>query len=554
MRMAMVLIVAALVGCAEEDETATSVQDLWVPPNVEPYLWSHNGNVVPMCWDEWLDIRSGATVPIDAPEIEALKTFITDTIEEGWIRPTLLKVTWEQCPVSGASKHVRVKIVLENRGPNGDTGNFGMLTLSTAADRGPGKDAAGLRVGLPSTWSSDSNSAAILLHEFGHILGFGHDFNTPGNRSDSCYRDNEVYGGISIGGIDPRSIMNFSYCSAADAGVMSTTDIYAAASIYGAAVTHLAPTSVWSNAFCAAGQECHLGDIDGDGREDLVAFAHAGASNSYVWVGHSTGGVFEAAVRKSLGFCARDQTCDVGDVNGDHRADLVAYARGGSAPIWVSYSQADGSFSTPTIRGYGCRPGEICKLADVNRDGRKDLVVFSHGVGGSNAVRVLRSTDTGFLAPEQWQGSFCLASETCDVGDVDGDNQADLVAFSRGGTPNVWVALSHNWYFGGPQIATTYFCPSATELCSVADIDADGRADLVSFTHDAYHQVWVSRAMRDRVAFTTPSLWSTSFCTSNQKCLVGNFNGNFAGDMLAFDNGYPTNRVWGQSGDYGPIP
>lgn len=64
--------------------------------NVEPALWTHNGNVVPMCWDEWLDIQSGATLQIAPREIEALKVYITDTIE-GTISFLKRCFGWDRC-------------------------------------------------------------------------------------------------------------------------------------------------------------------------------------------------------------------------------------------------------------------------------------------------------------------------------------------------------------------------------------------------------------------------------------------------------------------------
>lgn len=93
----------------------------------------------------------------------------------------------------------------------------------------------------------------------------------------------------------------------------------------------------------------HLGDVNGDGRQDIVAFASNGvfvalANNnltfqSPVFAFNGFGNDFSAG-----GWVSQDQYPRlVTDVNGDGRADIVAFAADG---VHTALGQANGTFST----------------------------------------------------------------------------------------------------------------------------------------------------------------------------------------------------------------
>jgi hypothetical protein len=125
---------------------------------------------------------------------------------------------------------------------------------------------------------------------------------------------------------------------------------------------------------------------------------------------------------------------------------------------------------------------------------------------------------------------------------VDADGLADIVAFTRGASPRVYVGPSTGFSFDGPRLASSYFCVDGEE-CRVADVDGDSHADIVAFTHNANPQVWVAHASRTGVEFTSPVLWSSYFCTSSETCLVGDVTGDGAADIVAATRG-PENDVF----------
>ncbi|MDH4250049.1 MAG: hypothetical protein OEV27_02580 [Nitrospira sp.] len=195
-------------------------------------FWTQNGNAIPMCWHELLQFPSTQAAN-DA------KAFVIRTIQDGWISQLNLRITWVDCPTSGEALHVRVKLRIGDGGNNGTTLQSGMNTLSTAAQRvvQPPNDPPGLLMGFRSDWNTSDAARAsfrgLILHEFGHVLGFDHEHQRPDGPQDiGCYRDIRT-DAVLIGPADPKSIMSWSYCKESSLNVLTLSDIRGARSVYG---------------------------------------------------------------------------------------------------------------------------------------------------------------------------------------------------------------------------------------------------------------------------------------------------------------------------------
>ncbi|MEH1902844.1 MAG: VCBS repeat-containing protein, partial [Nostoc sp.] len=89
-----------------------------------------------------------------------------------------------------------------------------------------------------------------------------------------------------------------------------------------------------------------LGDVNGDGRDDIIGF---GADNVYVARGKSNGTFGQASIALDNNFTVNDggwtsfnlYPRQVGDVNGDGHADIVGF---GADNVYVSLGQSDGTF------------------------------------------------------------------------------------------------------------------------------------------------------------------------------------------------------------------
>jgi hypothetical protein len=207
------------------------------------------------------------------------------------------------------------------------------------------------------------------------------------------------------------------------------------------------------------------------------------------------------------------------DMNGDGRQDIVGFASDG---VYVALSSG-GAFSGPARWTTAYAPASGWgdyrtywsiyprTLADVNGDGLADLVGFASG-----AVYVSLSNGTGFAAAAVWSGAFVASSGWSnddsyprELADVNGDGRADIVGFASDG---VYVALSTGTSFGSPSRWSSGFGAGSGWLNNtdyprmLVDVNGDGLADVVGFASNA-----VTVALSTGASFAAPAAWSTSF-------------------------------------------
>ncbi len=129
-----------------------------------------------------------------------------------------------------------------------------------------------------------------------------------------------------------------------------------------------APVQVFSGTYPAFG----IGDVNGDGKLDLVASADVQDGNAVLsWLAGNGNGTFKTPVVITTSG-ASDNAVLVQDFNGDGHADIVLAHQDGNATFLAG--NGDGTFSAETGLLAGAEPSFLLS-ADFNGDGKPDLLV-----------------------------------------------------------------------------------------------------------------------------------------------------------------------------------
>jgi hypothetical protein len=246
-----------------------------------------------------------------------------------------------------------------------------------------------------------------------------------------------------------------------------------------------------------------VGDLDGDGRADLVA---AGASRQLDVVLVGAGGALRAP--RGQGWSLRDPALErpyvfaLGDLDGDGHLDLVAgAARIDNDPFIaglsvITTSGPSGYLPLPLDFGVQEPQNATIAFADVDGDGDRDLLVATDQVL-AHTLSVFRNAGNGALGPRL---DLTIDGPTISVGDLDGDQRPEVVTTS----------LDRTTVLGNDGTGT--FTPGAAfpsqGRALLHDLDSDGRLDLVTYgstTAVSVHLGLGNRTFQPAVDVATPA-------------------------------------------------
>ncbi|MER6949579.1 N-acetylmuramoyl-L-alanine amidase [Nonomuraea sp. NPDC000554] len=269
-------------------------------------------------------------------------------------------------------------------------------------------------------------------------------------------------------------------------------------------------------------------DFNGDGKDDVVTFTHG--TDADVYVATSNGAKFDGTSVKWHDFFAPGgETPYTGDFTGDGKDDIVTFAQGPSADVYVAPSTGTSFGAATKWHDFFAPSGEIPAVGDFNGDGKDDIVTFTRGTNAD--VYVALSTGSGFGTASVWHDFFALNGEFPAVGDVNGDGKDDLIVFTQGTSADVYVALSTGTSFGPARKAHDFFAP-AGEQPRVGDFNGDGKADIATFTSDDLADVYV--ALSDGAGFGPGMKWNDFFAPGGEFPYTGDYDGDGKDDIVTF--------------------
>ena len=234
-----------------------------------------------------------------------------------------------------------------------------------------------------------------------------------------------------------------------------------------------------------------IADLNRDGKLDFAVTNWIGEGNGDGSVGILLGngdGTFQTGVAYDSG-AAKPQSVAVADVNGDGKPDLVVanYCTSGddkgncvsgAGGVGVLLGNGDGTFQPAVF--YVLSPGYPASVAvaDLNGDGKLDIVV-----GVFSNVDVMLGNGDGTFQPAVFYSRDTGSGQAYSVAiaDVNNDGVPDLVTAGGGnGEGIVSVLLGKGDGTFRPAVAYATGAPGGSAMSvAVADVNGDGKPDLV---------------------------------------------------------------------------
>lgn len=233
----------------------------------------------------------------------------------------------------------------------------------------------------------------------------------------------------------------------------------------------------------SGGVRVAVGDVNGDGVPDVITAPGPGMEPLIRVFDGSTGNRLNGRIGNFLafpGFFQGGVYVAAGDVNGDGKDDIIVAPDAGMPPLVRVFDGNTGdvlrsffAYSSFFLGGVRVAAG------DVNGDGRADIIT-GPGPGGSPNVKVFNGANFGlhksfFAFSSDFSGGVYVAA-----GDVNGDGRADIITGAGpGGGPHVSVFDG-----GSNQLLHSFFAFSSNFQGGVrvaaGDVNGDGRADIIT--------------------------------------------------------------------------
>jgi len=291
-------------------------------------------------------------------------------------------------------------------------------------------------------------------------------------------------------------------------------------------------------------------DLNGDGKPDLLVGNDSVSCGPYCVIGtvQVLFGVGDGTFRAggSYGTPGEGAHVAIADVNGDGKLDMLAAGCDftcSTGVVTVRTGNGDGTFpSGPYVFGTGGTYPSSLAVADVNSDGKRDLVVANCGAGcfDGGTVGVLLGNGDGTFQTAVTYGTGGVGADSVKIADVNGDGKLDvLVANSCGNTTcsltgTVGVMLGNG---DGTFQSVVPYSVGQFSLAAIAvvDVNRDGKRDLV-VTGDS---VLVLLGNGDGT-FQAPVAYGTGGVGA-RSVAVADVNGDGRPDVIVANACFPTN-------------
>lgn len=304
---------------------------------------------------------------------------------------------------------------------------------------------------------------------------------------------------------------------------------------------------VWAD---RSGASIAVADVNGDGNPDFVISTIYDDSET-IFLGNGDGTFHSVRaylpITISQGISTNlpvPQTVGFGDFNGDGKKDMAVIDSANNS-VTIFLNNGDGTFKESANYSTGTSGADVA-IADLNGDGKLDLVVGLNGNCGNNVgFGVLLGNGDGTFKPVVIYANSTSGgcSPTLALADVNGDGKLDVIAVSGNSSTNAsfWVNLGNGdgTFQQGIPMATPALCPGGSGAGAVylqmADVNNDGKPDIIGACDIGQHQNYFSVLLgKGDGTFGSPTQIPVG--TTPIGLAAGDFNGDGKVDIVTVDN------------------
>ncbi|MHB8644345.1 MAG: FG-GAP repeat domain-containing protein, partial [Thermomicrobiales bacterium] len=272
-----------------------------------------------------------------------------------------------------------------------------------------------------------------------------------------------------------------------------------------------------------------IGDLNGDGRLDIVTGTEHARGRIYSLLGKGDGTFFAPVAAPPFTFSPFTSVI-IANINGDPKPDVLVSGTDGNV-VDVLHGNGDGTFTyaISTDRIFvGSNPTGVA-VADLNGDGKLDFVVANtddntmsvfFGIGGGGFTRVSPAPPI--------TGAYGF--ESVAVADFNGDGKVDLAVTYGASRLSILLGDGHGTFIPAPGSPITV--NGGNNLAVTGDFNGDGKADLALLLPGG--SLYVLLGNGDGT-FNTPIITPPPNATFWNTIAVGDVNGDGKADLALGD-------------------